>query len=106
MSKLKALAGETVLYGLGNMVPRMLNFILFPIHLGIFDPEQYGAFTTLMSYVAVLNVIYSFGMETAYFRFATKERADEEKVFRVTQTFVIVISLFLSALSAIQKQLC
>ncbi len=95
-SKLKILAGETVLYGLGNIVPRALNFLLFPLHTLFFRPEEYGVFTYLMSVVALLNIIYTFGMETAYFRFATKPNADEKKVFNVAQTVVITISALFS----------
>jgi O-antigen/teichoic acid export membrane protein len=96
LQKIKRLAGETVLYGLGNIVPRLLNFILFPIHTAIFNPEEYGVFTWLMSIVAMLNIVYSFGMETAYFRFATKPGADEKKIFNIAQTAVVIISAFLS----------
>jgi len=95
-SKIKNLAGETVLYGLGNMVPRLLNFFLFPIHTLFFRPEEYGVFTYLMSVVALLNIVYTLGMETAYFRFATKPGADEKKVFNVAQTVVVSISTLFS----------
>ncbi|HEV8515571.1 MAG TPA: polysaccharide biosynthesis C-terminal domain-containing protein [Cyclobacteriaceae bacterium] len=95
-SKIKNLAGETVLYGLGNMVPRLLNFFLFPIHTRFFRPEEYGVFTYLMSVVALLNIVYTFGMETSYFRFATKPGADEKKVFNVAQTVVTSISAIFS----------
>jgi O-antigen/teichoic acid export membrane protein len=95
-SKIKNLAGETVLYGLGNMVPRLFNFFLLPIHTIFFLPAEYGIFTKLMSVVAMLNIVYSFGMETAYFRFATKPGADEKKVFRATQTVVVSISTLLT----------
>jgi O-antigen/teichoic acid export membrane protein len=95
-SKLKILAGETVLYGLGNMVPRALNFLLFPLHTLFFRPEEYGVLTYLMSVVALLNIVYTFGMETAYFRFATKPGADEKRVFNVAQTVVVTISALFS----------
>lgn len=95
-SKIKNLAGETVLYGLGNMVPRFLNFFLFPIHTLFFRPEEYGIYTYLMSIVGLLNVVYTFGMETAYFRFATKPGADEKKVFNAAQTVVVCISALLT----------
>jgi len=95
-SKIKNLAGETVLYGLGNMIPRLLNFFLFPLHTSFFRPEEYGVFTYLMSVVALLNILYTFGMETAYFRFATKPGADEKKVFNVAQTVVACISALFS----------
>ncbi|GHN00456.1 polysaccharide biosynthesis protein [Cytophagales bacterium WSM2-2] len=96
MSKIRRLASETVVYGLGNIVPRLINFFLFPIHTGIFDPDDYGAFTILMSFVGVMNVVYSFGMETAYFRYASKPDADPKRVFNIAQTTVIFISTFLS----------
>jgi O-antigen/teichoic acid export membrane protein len=96
VSKIKKLAGETVLYGLGSILPRFLNFLLVPLHTTVFGPSAYGDFTFLFSYVAVFNIIFTFGMETAYFRFASKEGADERKIFNLTQTVVFVISLFFS----------
>jgi len=70
-----------------------MNFLLFPLHTAVFPPEEYGVFTYLMSFVAALNVIYSFGMETAYFRFANDPSTDEAHVFRVAQTVVVAISV-------------
>lgn len=96
MNQLKKLAGETVLYGLGSIVPRFLNFLLVPLHTSVFAPEDYGVITKLFAYVAVINIIFMFGMETAYFRFATKPGADEKRVFNLAQTIVVVISILLS----------
>jgi O-antigen/teichoic acid export membrane protein len=76
----------------------LLNFLLFPIHTKFFGPEEYGVFTYFMSLVALLNIVYSFGMETAYFRFATKPGADEKKIFNLAQTAVVTISTMLSLL--------
>jgi O-antigen/teichoic acid export membrane protein len=96
MGKLKILAGETVLYGLGSIIPRFLNFLLVRLHTDVYAPEEYGIITKLLAYVAVFNIIFMFGMETAYFRFATKLDADEKKIFNLAQTVVIGISLLLS----------
>jgi len=98
MSKLKRLAGETVLYGMGSMLPRMLNFLLVPLHTYTFSREEYGIVTKLFAVVGVVNVIYMFGMETAFFRFSTKEGADQKRIFNLSQTSVLLISLPLSFL--------
>ncbi|HEY0652906.1 MAG TPA: oligosaccharide flippase family protein [Chryseosolibacter sp.] len=92
MGKLKRLAGETVLYGFGSIIPRFLNFLLVRLHTDVFGAEQFGVMTKLFAYVAVINTIFMFGMETAYFRFANKEGADERKVFNIAQTVVLAIS--------------
>lgn len=96
MSKLKKLAGETALYGMGSIVPRVLNFFLIALHTRIFHPGQLGLYTNLYAWVAFLNIVYLFGMETAYFRFATRPGADEERVFRSAQTFILALGILLT----------
>ena len=98
MNPLKKLAGQTVLYGLGSILPRFLNFLLVTLHTAVFAPEQYGIITKLFAYVAVVNIIFMFGMETAYFRFATKGGTDEKRIFNLAQTVVLTISIPLSIL--------
>ncbi len=99
MSKLKALAGQTVLYGLGSILPRMINFLLVFVHTNnAFSTEEYGVFTKLMAYVAFINVVFTFGMETAFFRFASKADADPKRIFNLAQTCVLSISIPLSIL--------
>jgi O-antigen/teichoic acid export membrane protein len=92
LGKIKRLAGETVLYGMGSILPRFLNFLLVTLHTDVFAAAEYGVITKLFAYVAVVNVIYLFGMETAYFRFANKAGADEKKIFNLAQTVVVVVS--------------
>jgi O-antigen/teichoic acid export membrane protein len=97
LTKIRKLAGDTLLYGLGNIVPRSINFLLFPIYTKArFDPEEFGVITYLMSLVAFMNILYSFGMETTYFRYATKPGIDQKKVFNAALTVVIFIGVILS----------
>lgn len=99
MSKIKRLAGDTALYGLGSMLPRILNFLLVPLHtINTFSRAEYGVITSLFAIVAFVNVVYLFGMETTFFRFASREGADKKRVFNLAQTVVLTISVSLSAL--------
>ncbi len=74
MNPLKKLAGETVIYGASSIIGRLLNWLLVPLYTNLFIPEQYGIVTNLMSYVAILLVVLTYGMETGYFRFASDEK--------------------------------
>ena len=99
MSKIKKLAGQTVLYGMGSILPRMLNFLLLPIHtIGMFSSQEYGVITQLMAVVAVVNIVFMFGMETTFFRFSNKDGVDRKKIFNIAQTVVLLISVPLSIL--------
>lgn len=83
MSVIKKLASQTAIYGLSSIVGRFLNYLLVPLHTseGVFDPAQYGIITEMYAYVAFLVIFLTYGMETAFFRFYTKDEFKKENVF-------------------------
>jgi O-antigen/teichoic acid export membrane protein len=83
--------GDTAIYGVSSIVGRFLNWWLVPYHTGIFRPEQYGVVSNLYSYVAFAMILLTYGMETGFFRFAS--RSDHpEKVYSTS-----LISLFFTS---------
>ena len=98
MSAFKKLFTDTAVYGLGSIVPRVFNFFLVPLHTRVFGPEAYGDITDAYGWMAILNVVFLFGMETAYLRFATKPGNKEADVFRTGQTVVSLISIGMTLL--------
>ncbi|MEJ0031777.1 MAG: hypothetical protein WDO15_15995 [Bacteroidota bacterium] len=50
----------------------------------------------MMSLVAFMNIVYSFGMETTFFRYATKPGVDQKKIFNAGLTVVLAVGIFLS----------
>jgi len=88
-----------MLYGLGSILPRILNFLLVPLHtINTFNRAEYGTITSLFAMVAFVNVVYLFGMETTFFRFASKDGVDKKRIFNLAQTVVLAISGSLSIL--------
>lgn len=94
MSTVKKLAGQTLIYGLGTIAPRMLNYLLLtPFYTEIFQKAEYGVVTELYAYVAFLMVILTYGMETTYFRFVEKE-PDKSRVYSTSALSLLFSSLF------------
>ena len=96
MNPLKKLAGETALYGLSSMLGRFLNYALVPIHTAVFPEGNYGILTEIYIYIAFLAVVYTFGIETAYFRHVNKFSNREESIFSHAFISVLGISLLVS----------
>jgi O-antigen/teichoic acid export membrane protein len=92
---LKKLAGETALYGFSTIIGRLLNYLLIPIHTAAFLPKENGINVLLYSYVGIANVIFLYGMETAYFRYS---RENEKHFFNIIQSSIIISSLFLGSI--------
>ena len=71
MGLLKKLAGQSAVYGISSILGKSINFLLVPLYTGYLDKEQLGSFTLIYAFMAFLNVIFTFGMETSYFRYST-----------------------------------
>ena len=95
MSVLKKLAGETASYGISTILGRSLNFLLVAVHTLAFMPQEMGINVKLYGYVAIANIIYTYGMETAFFRFAPENKV---KYYNIIQSAIIVSSIFFSAI--------
>jgi len=101
LNSFKKLASDTAIYGASSIVGRFLNWWLVPYYSFMFLPGEYGVVTNMYAYVAFLLVLLTYGMETSYFRFASKSE-DPEKVystslislFFTTASFVLVASVF------------
>jgi len=73
LSLIKKLASQTAIYGVSSILGRFLFFLLVPLHVRIFTPTEYGAVTYFYSFVSFVAILLTYGMETAYFRFAAKD---------------------------------
>jgi O-antigen/teichoic acid export membrane protein len=96
---IKSLAGQTVVYGMGTILPRLLNYFMVPLYTRVFEREVYGQVTELYAYVAFFMVLLTYGMETAFFRYAQKHEA--RKVFNTAMSAITLTSaVFLVLLGA------
>ncbi|MBP7809581.1 MAG: oligosaccharide flippase family protein, partial [Bacteroidia bacterium] len=75
---LKKLAGQTAIYGLGTILPRFLNYFLTPVLTYAFAAAEYGINGELFAYISFLNIIFTYGMETTFFNFYTKNKNKQE----------------------------
>ncbi len=95
MGSLKSLAKETAIYGLSSIVGRFLNYLLVPLYTAKMSAESggYGVITNIYAYVALLMVILTYGMETTFFRYASKTDENPGKVYTTVLTMVGTTSL-------------
>ncbi|MHA6246829.1 lipopolysaccharide biosynthesis protein [Pontibacter sp. CAU 1760] len=98
MSIAKKLVGQTAAYGLSSIVGRALNYLLVPLYTAVFLPEEYGVVSYLYAFVAFFNILYTYGMETAFFRFANKEGANRQALYRQVMSIIICSSAVFSGI--------
>lgn len=100
MGVLKTFFKDTVIYGLAIVLPRLINFLLVRLHTDVLPNEGYSENTEFYVVAAFFNVILTYGMETSFFRFFSKNK-DKDGVLStamitiVVSTFIFGILLFL-----------
>jgi O-antigen/teichoic acid export membrane protein len=95
----KKLAGDTAIYGLSSILGRALNWALTPYYSFIFLTGEFGVQTNLYSYAAILLVILTYGMETSFFRYASKSgnpaRVYSTALISVFSTSMLFLLIFI-----------
>ena len=96
---IKSLAGQTVWYGVSSIAARFINYLLTPIitYSAVVSVADYGRMNSIYAMMPLMNVFFTYGMETAYFRFVqNKEVAD--RVNNTTSISLLVSTVVLSVL--------
>lgn len=98
---MKKLLNETIIYGVGAILPRIITFLLNPLYIHYISKEDFAIFTNLYAWIAYINIVLTFGFETSFFRFSS-EKENEQKafntsfwfVFGLASSFLIMVMLF------------
>ncbi len=78
MSSIKKLAGQTIWYGASSIAARFINYLLTPyLTYTLANTSDYGKMGLIYSLIPILNILFTYGFETAYFRFASKDENRE-----------------------------
>ncbi len=97
--KLKQLTKDTAIYGISTMVGRFLSFLLVPFYTNIFHPAEYGIIANIYIFIGIFNIVYVYGMDAAYLKFAGLPSDSREKdLFSTPYLTVFVSGIFLSIL--------
>ena len=73
MSGIKKLAGQTIWYGGSSIAAKFINYLLTPyLTYTLANASDYGKMGIIYSAIPIFNILFTYGFETAYFRFASK----------------------------------
>ena len=99
IEKLKELSKDTVIYGISTILGRFLGFLLVPFYTNVFPTNEYGIYTYLYTIIAFLNVVYIYGMDAAYMKFASlNEEKNKKNVFSTPFLFISFTSIVISVI--------
>lgn len=94
MNVYKNLFKTTLIYGIATVIPKMIGFIMAPYHIKWLPTNAYSDYTLIFSWMMFFNVVLSFGMETAFFRFYNKKENKKEVINNTILFLMVVCAIF------------
>jgi len=97
LSNIKNLAGQTIWYGASSIAARFLNYLLTPYLTATLSGPGYGEMSLVYAAIPFLNVIFTYGIETAYFRFSRNDGAQKD-IYSTASISVFCSTILLTTL--------
>lgn len=110
MAGIKQLAGQTLWYGVSSIVARLLTYLLTPYLTLKLSGASYGDMTLVYAAIPFLNILYTYGLETGYFRFIQQEKHRKDlyntanvSLISSTIVFTAILLLFTRSISQLMS---
>ena len=85
---------QTLCYGVQTIASRFLGYLLSIFLFRWYGPTITADITQVYALIPFLNILFTYGLETAYFRFAQKN--DQQKLFNTLSISMIASTILLS----------
>ena len=93
MSTFKRFFKDTIIYGVAAVLPKAINVLLVKLHTSKLTPSEYSVNTSFYVWAAYFNIVLTYGMETAFFRFFNSEK-EKGKVISTAFISILTTSIF------------
>ena len=98
-AELKKLAQHSAIYGVADVVPYLINFLLLPVFTAYLSPANYGALGILLLFGVLTKIFFRSGLDSGFFRiYYEQDTGRDKKVLATTlfaSAFAISSTLFL-----------
>jgi len=95
MSLIRKLAGQTAIYGVSSIMGRVINSLLTPFYVRVLGAGENGVIFDFYTLSAFIMILFTYRLETAYFRFASKDENKEQSFITGLNSIFLTSLLFL-----------
>lgn len=94
MGSVKKLAGQTLWYGVPTIASRFLGYLLSIFLFRWYGPSVTADITQVYALIPFLNILFTYGLETAYFRYS--QLKDQRTLFNTLSISIITSTILFS----------
>ena len=103
MEREKKLASNLLLFAVGNIGSKLLQFLLVPFYTAVLNPDQYGITDILQTGSSLIIPIFSLTIAESVFRYGMEKSEDKKAVFSIGINVVTVGSVLIIILGVVTQ---
>ena len=102
MNRSKYLAKNTIIFAIGNLGSKLINFLLVPLFTNILTTQEYGTSDLIFTICSIASPLITLNINEAIMRFSVDDDADINSIMSIGVTvavcsFILGIPLYLFA---------
>ena len=108
LASLKRLTKHSAVYGIGNIVTRLVTFLLLPLHTNQLNTNDFGVLAIVYLFIAIMTIVYTYGIDAAFLRYfiLSDDPKQRKRVFSTAFWAVLVVAGLLTALIYRNAEFC
>ncbi len=91
---IKSLGKQSLVYGIGHILARLVTFLLLPLYTNVFTASEYGVVALFYTFLSFMNVIMRYGLGAAFLKFYVPASDNERNAIFTN----VIASLFLTGI--------
>jgi O-antigen/teichoic acid export membrane protein len=91
--KIRELSKNVTIYGLGDIVVSLVNFLLLGVYVYYFDDYSYGVIGLLGAMEVIAKIVFRFGLDGSFMRFFYDCKDDESRRRLASTIFFFLLAL-------------
>ncbi len=96
MSGIRKLAGQTLWYGVPTIATRFLGYATNIFLFWLYEPVSTAFITQVYAIIPFLNILFTYGLETSYFRFV--QTADKRRLYNTLMVSIIFTTILFTTI--------
>ena len=92
---IKSLGRQSLIYGTGHILSRIVTFLLLPLYTHLFTPDEYGIISLAYAFMGMTLIFYRYGMDSALLKYAIAFKNEKRIVYLSTIYIMQVITSFI-----------
>jgi len=78
-SSIKSLTKQTLVYGVGTIMARLVTFMLLPLYTNVMPAADYGLVALVFAFLGFMNHVYNYGLDSSVMRYYGSAETDTER---------------------------